>query len=96
MFVVNPFRLSERATIQQSAHVMPGDLSLSFEDNLNAHGREFDNLTRIEIVSDAETRKEFLVNFHRMNINRATLFPGLQGLAESMTTRLIHPELLSV
>lgn len=96
VFVVNPFRLSDRATIQQSAHVMPGDITLSFEDNLNARGREFDNLTRIEIVSTAETRKEFLVNFHRMNINRATLFPGLQGLAESMNTRLIHPELLSV
>ena len=96
LFVVNPFRLSERATIQQSAHVMPGDMSLSFEDNLNAHGREHDNLTRMEIVSSPKVRKEFLVNLHRMNINRATLFPGLQGLAESMNTRLTHPELLSV
>lgn len=95
VFVVNPFRLSERATIQQSAHVMPGDISKTFEANLNAHGREFDNLTRIEIKSNPRVRKEFLVNLHRMNINRATLFPGLQGLAESMTTRITHPELLS-
>lgn len=96
VYVVNPFRLSERATIQQSAHVMPGDISLSFENNLNAHGKEFDNLTQIEIESNPKVRKEFLVNLHRMNINRATLFPGIQGLAESMNTRLTHPELLSV
>lgn len=96
VFVVNPFRLSERATIQQGAHLMPGDISLPFEDNLNAQDREFDNLTRIEIRTDPAIRKEFLVNLHRMNISRATLFPGLQGLAESLNTRLAHPELLSV
>lgn len=95
LFIVTPFRLSERATIQQGTHLMPGDITIPFEENLNTHGRDFDNLTRIEIRTDPKIRKDFLINLYRMNINRATLFPGLQGFAESISTRLAHPEILS-
>jgi hypothetical protein len=95
IFLVNPFKLSERSTIQQGVHLMPGDITQSFENNLLVHDRDFDNLTRLEIVLTPEVRREFLHNFLRMNISRASLFPGLQGFAESMATRLAIPSKLS-
>jgi len=95
LFLVNPFKLSERSTIQQSVHLMAGDITQSFEDNLESHGHDHDKLIKLEIKLDSAHRKEFLLNLHRMNINRATLFPGLQGFAESLKTRLGLPEVLS-
>jgi hypothetical protein len=95
LFVVNPFKLSERSTIQQAVHLMPGDITQSFEKNLLVHDKDHDNLIRLEIVVDPNVRREFLRNLHRMNINRASLFPGLQGFAESMATRLATPNHLS-
>jgi hypothetical protein len=95
LFLVNPFKLSERSTIQQAVHLMPGDITQTFENNLLVHKKDHDNLTRIEIVLNPEVRREFLKNLHRMNISRASLFPGLQGFAESMSTRLATPNLLS-
>lgn len=95
LFLVNPFRLSERSTIQQSVHLMPGDVTRSFQENLNVHTADHDNLIKLHIHLDTSTRKQFLLNLHRMNINRSTLFPGLQGFAESLKTRLALPEILS-
>jgi hypothetical protein len=95
IIVVNPFRLSERSTIQQGVFLMPGDISIPFEENISKFDRKFDRLTRIEIPIVPEIRKEFLLHLHRMNISRATLFPGLQGYAESLNARLALPEVLS-
>jgi hypothetical protein len=92
---VNPFRLNERLTIQQGAFIFPGDISKSFEDNLTAHSVSSNSLIRFEISSKVKVRKEILLNLHRMNMSRASLFPGLEGFAESLKTRLAFPELLS-
>jgi hypothetical protein len=95
LFLVNPFKLSERSTIQQSVHLMAGDITKSFEENLRVHHADHDKLVKLEIEIDAPRRKQFLLNLHRMNINRSTLFPGLQGFAESLKTRVGLPEILS-
>jgi hypothetical protein len=93
--LVNPYRLSERATIQKSAHLVPTDLSLSFEDNILANDNDHDGLTKICIKVDGNIRKDFIFHLYRMNIDRATLFPGLQGFTESLQTRMVIPEVLS-
>ena len=93
--LVNPFRVSERTTIQQAVHLMPGDITKTFEANLEATSRSADTLTRLVLNMTPEFRKEVLVHLHRMNIDRATLFPGLQGFAESLQTRMAIPEALS-
>jgi hypothetical protein len=95
LIVVNPFRMSERAIVQQGIHLMPGDISIPFEENFGySNGR--DNLTELVINITKETKRDFLRSLHRMNINRATLFPGLQGFAESLRTRIPHYPSLSV
>jgi len=95
VFLVNPFRMSERSSIQQAVHLMPGDMTQSFENNLQVHDIERDSLTQLEIAVTPDIRKEFLRNLHRMNISRASIFPGLQGFSESMKTRVALPEILS-
>jgi hypothetical protein len=96
VFVVNPFMLSERSSIQQGVHLMPGDITKSFEENLLASPRRRDNLQVLEIVLTKDIRNEFLKHLHRMNIDHASLFPGLQGYAKSMAERITFPELLSL
>lgn len=93
--VVNPFRMSERATIQKSVHLIPGDLSISYEQNMMAHAKDTDGLTKICIEVNPASRKDFIFHLYRMNIDRSTLFPGLQGFAKSLQTRLVIPEVLS-
>lgn len=93
--LVNPFRLSERTTVQQAVHLMPGDVTSPFADNLDATYGMRDGLTRLKIAITSRLRKDFLTHLHRMNIDRATLFPGLQGFAESLQTRMSIPEALS-
>ena len=93
--LVNPFRMSERATIQKSVHLIPGDLSISYEQNMLAQDKSTDGLTKICIEVNQSARKEFIFHLYRMNIDRSTLFPGLQGFAESLQTRMVIPEVLS-
>lgn len=94
VFSVNSFRQNERLTIQQGVFLMPGDVSKSFECNLTAHRNLQDKLKKIKIKCNSEIRKNVLLNLYRMNINRASLFPGLTGFAESLRTRLALPELM--
>jgi len=92
---VNPFVLNERLTIQQGVFLFPGDIDRGFEENLEADGyaaRSSSNLYRFKI--DTNARRKILQNLHRMNLNRATLFPGLDGFAKSLWTRLSSPETL--
>lgn len=86
---VNPFRLNERLTIQRGVFLFPGDIDHSFEQNLAADGyasKSADNLYRFRI--DKQARAEILQRLHVMNIDNATLFPGLDGFARSLATRL--------
>ena len=94
---VNPFRLNERSVIQQGIFLCPGDVSKSFEDNLSAIANgDFDgNLIKFEIVDDSQTRQEIIRNLHRMNMNRGTLFPGLDGFGESLRTLISIPRILT-
>jgi len=94
----NAFRLNERLIIQQGFFLVPCDISRSFEDNLDAllgHDRRYqEHFLKISIDGDVELRKEILTHLYTMNITRATLFPGLQGFAESLQTLIASPNAL--
>jgi len=85
---VNPFRLNERLSIQQGLFMVPGDTRKGFEDNLKAHTDYEENHKQIKISSSLTVRRNFLRELNRMNINRVTLFPDIQGFAESLKTFL--------
>ena len=81
---INAFQLNERLAVQQGLFVCPGDLRISFKRNLIAGGPSPENLVRFEISTETEARREMLNMLHQMNINNASLFPGLDGFAGSL------------
>jgi hypothetical protein len=100
---INAYRLNERLVIQQGTFLCPGDISKSFEENLTALApirdskADFeDHLWEIRIKKDPpDLRKKILRKLHRMNMNRATLYPGLDGFAQSLDITLMgFPEIL--
>ena len=87
--LVTPFVLNQRLTIQKGTLACPGDVTSSFEDNLKAlagHGSP-ENVKRL--VLPKSERKKALRSLDDMNISRATLFPGLDGFAQSL--KIYHP-----
>ena len=84
-------------TIQQGLFLAAGNLSISFEDNFDAIQQDADSDRVLQIIigsSNIAVKKEILRHLHRMNINRATLFPGLDGFAQSLNTMLAMPDIL--
>jgi len=81
---MNPFRLNERLTIQKGVFVVPGDISRSFRDNMVALPGHDNEAHLVKLIIPHVERAEAIERLHYMNITRATLFPGLDGFAESL------------
>ena len=89
---VRPFRMNERLTIQQGLFLCANNPLLGFRRCLAAllvHGRRR-NLPSDQwlhkFVVAPEARLDVLRVLDKMNINAATLFPGLDGFCRSMRT----------
>lgn len=94
---MNSYNQNERLVIQQGTFLCPGDVECSFEENLLdfADGESLqEKVVKFVIPDDAGFRNKILQRLHRMAMNRATLFPGLDGFAQSLKTRLLFPQLL--
>ena len=79
---IQPFRMNERITIQQGLFLCPAQVSSSFEQNLssmNSKGTTFE-----KHVFSVTLRRDILSELNKMNINRASLFPGIDGFAQSL------------
>ena len=103
---VQPLKMNDRATSQQSLFLCTNDTMWGFEFALKqvlSSDREkiqewsrkehpqdeplkVERLFKLCIAPDA--RSEILRELHRMNINYATLFPGLDGFARSLGTNI--------
>ena len=92
---VNPYLLNQRLSIQQGLFLMPYNITESFKANLFQGKRRPTKKTMIRFEIRPGIRKEILQNLHQMNINRATLFPGLEGFAQSLWTRLAVDDRMS-
>jgi len=97
---MNPHNLNERLIIQQGIFLCPGDITQSFIDNLIANFKDENGklikadlknkkyIRRYKITNNVYRKKDILRHLQRMNMNNATLFPGLNGFAESLRTLL--------
>jgi FRG domain len=87
--------MTHRQVAQQSLFAVPGDLSCSFEDNLASTSEsEADLREHVKCYQiPADRRGEVLRDLRLMNITRASLFPGLDGFAQSLKYSLVeeHP-----
>ncbi len=89
---VNSFTLNERQSIQQGVFLAPGDVGTRFWDNLKAV-LETDPTSkqwfvRIRIRCTRALVMDACKYLHRVNVNAATLFPGLSGFSEHLESLL--------
>ncbi len=90
----SPTPTAARRVSQQTAFLVPGDVRLDFEDNLEGSAGEAKDLkehVRCYAVP-AAWRGEILHDLLLMNISRATLFPGLEGFAQSLKYGLVRED----
>lgn len=83
-----PYRLTERLSIQQGEFLVPGDVDISFMDNLRALGDLKNSV--VKFVIDLNERGRALEQLRLVNITRASLFPGLEGYTQSFRQMLIR------
>jgi hypothetical protein len=85
---VNPYRLNERLTIQHGVFVCPGDVTVSFEENLQALPQSDCAERVVAFIIPPSEIQPGLEALHDSNISDATLFPGLDGFARSLSVNI--------
>jgi hypothetical protein len=94
---LNPLRLNERLVLQQGVFLAPGDVTKPFMENIGAVLDDNEShLIKAEIWCSKKFLEQGLQQLHRMNINRATLFPGLDGFAKHLEMLIPIPHALVV
>jgi len=78
--------MNRRYSLQQSIFVSTGNSNESFISQLNFLGEETSKAV-IKIEPPSVLQKEVLRDLQRMNLNRASLFPDLDGYAASLRLR---------
>ena len=86
VFPVEPFRMNRRYSLQQSIFVSTGNSYETFMQQLHFLKDDIGKAI-IKIELPASLQKEVLRDLQRMNLNRASLFPDLDGYAASLRLR---------
>lgn len=81
---VEPYRRNERLTIQSGTFLCPGDVDSGFEGNFEGYDSSVIDKHLVKIEMSASSRETALRDLKLMNITRATLFPGIDGFAQSL------------
>lgn len=79
-----PYRKNERLTIQRGLFLCPGYVNEGFENNFQAFDQTEIDKHLVKLVIPNRIRVEALTDLDYMNINRATLFPGIDGFSQSL------------
>lgn len=86
IFPVEPFRMNRRYSLQQSIFVSTGNSYEPFMKQLQFLQSDIQKAV-IKIEMPVAIQKSVLRDLQKMNINRASLFPDLDGYALSMKLR---------
>lgn len=87
VFAYEPKFKHSRVVAQQGVFTVPSSNYKSFEVILGEY--DVGKICK-KIIIPGESRKEWLQKLHSMNINHATLFPGLDGFCSSIRYELIY------
>ncbi len=96
VFPLNPWQMDRRLILQQSIFLVPGDITRSFMDNLRAVDRPEELMVEIPLSSSRAFLEEATRELLAMNMTSATLFPGLDGFAQNLTSLIPFPHLRAV
>jgi hypothetical protein len=97
ILAINPLQLNPRLSIQQGIFLCPTTITKTFWDNLGPlleTGSSSNHFIKLIIEDDKKLRSTILRNLHRMNINEATLYPGIDGYSRSLGYRLVNWKIL--
>ena len=86
---LTPFLQNDRLRTQRGTFLVPGEVSVKFMENLQSlpNHNQADNV--VKIVLPKKIRAVALEELYSMNISRTSLFPGLDGYAQSLG--VFHP-----
>jgi hypothetical protein len=94
VYLLNPYNPPERLILQQGGFIIPLDIKKEFMENLSSmpispkNNKKKKNylhrVIKIKIKVDKLKLKEIRYQLIRMNINNATLFPGIDGFARNL------------
>ena len=86
VFPVEPFRMNRRYSLQQSVFISTGISEIPLMDQLQFLKEDLSkSVIKIEVPTDY--KNEVLRDLQKMNLNRASLFPDLDGYAASLRLR---------
>lgn len=85
---LRPLKLNIRISSQQGLFLCPGEINVSFMDNLRALGEKDLPNVLYKFVFPNYMRSEILQDLFNMNIGPQTLFPGLDGFAKSIKLKM--------
>ncbi len=86
IFPVEPFRMNRRYSLQQSMFVSTGNSYEPFMKQLLFLGEQMSKAV-IKIELPVQLHHEVMRDLQKMNLNRASLFPDLDGYALSLKLR---------
>ncbi len=100
IYAATPYRINDRLSIQQGALLFSCTIKKTWQENLESmieeHSKEEKVLLEVSIELTTEKRNEFLRKLYEMNITQASLFPDLDGFAQSLRTRMAYPKSLGI
>ncbi len=82
-----PYFVNERLAVQQGVFLAPLDLTTTFMENLRgvASANELtENVLKLEIPVVRKVQYQMLMSLERLNVHRLSLFPGIDGFAQSL------------
>ncbi|SEJ71010.1 FRG domain-containing protein [Dyadobacter koreensis] len=82
VFIGEPDNMNQRLIAQSGTFVIPGRLDQPVNELVDE-----ESIVKITLITE-ELRKHAMSELYKMNITNATLFPGLDGLAKSLTYEL--------
>jgi FRG domain-containing protein len=86
---IQPSRLNARMALQQGIFMCLGDPGSDLFGNLSPEVEQEPPLQIVKIEFPSRMRSEVLWALRRLGITRQTLFPGLDGLAQSLAHLLV-------
>jgi hypothetical protein len=90
-----PQKLNERQTIQQGLFLFGSNRDYTFQGNLDVYEETELREHMYKFVLSKSLRRQALYDLNLMNVSRATLFPGIDGFAQSLSleTSLLADEM---
>ncbi len=84
---MSPFYRDTRLTAQQGTFICPGNVKISFMDNLNGMAPGTDGVTKY--IIPRALHRDWLCQLYFANVTNSSLFPGLDGFSRMLNT--FHP-----